>query len=440
MNEWIEKQIGEIGYFKTSGVDKVIKADEKIVRLVNYMDVYRSVKIDNSFSLAETSATQHEIDFFDLKKGDILFTPTSETPDDIGHSAVIIEDLENAVYSYHLTRFREFTEKVLDDEFKAYLFNQYFVLHQFEKKAAGTTRFTLTRGSFESTFVRFPKDKNVQNIIAKILSTTDAVIEKTRAAIAKYKAIKQGMLQDLFTRGIDTTTNQLRPPYQDAPHLYKESMLGMIPNEWDDKAFGKEVDLIHGHQFRDYDFTEFGIPVVKIGQVKPENVDLSNCSFVRAGREEEFQNEIIQNGDVLMALTGATLGKACLVKRLNGIVLQNYRVGRLEPIVKENDIDKEFLYYLLIAGDLLTQIFNKVNTGAQGNVGKADFEKATFKKPPFEEQKLIAKRLKSVDNKLEIEQTYLQKIHLLKKGLMEDLLSGKKLVKVQEELIIQNEN
>lgn len=265
-----------------------------------------------------------------------------------------------------------------------------------------------------------------QRQIARILSTADAVIEKTQAAIAKYKAIKQGMLHDLFTRGIDLNTGKLRPRYQDAPELYKESKLGMIPVEWNEKIFGEEVDLIHGHQFRDYDFTEFGIPVVKIGQVKPENVDLSNCSYVAYGREDEFQNEIIRNGDVLMALTGATLGKACLVKGLNGIVLQNYRVGRFEPIIKENDIDKEFLYYLLIAGDLLTQIFNKVNTGAQGNIGKADFEKATFKKPPFDEQQKIAERLNAIDNKLQTEQTYLQKMQSLKKGLMEDLLSGKK--------------
>ena len=158
------------------------------------------------------------------------------------------------------------------------------------------------------------------------------------------------------------------------------------------------------------------------------------------GREDEFQNEIIRNGDVLMALTGATLGKACLVKGLNGVVLQNYRVGRFEPIIKENDIDKEFLYYLLIAGDLLTQIFNKVNTGAQGNIGKADFEKASFKKPPFDEQQKIAERLKAIDNKLQTEQTYLQKMQSLKKGLMEDLLSGRKCLNLdfQDEQINQD--
>jgi type I restriction enzyme, S subunit len=304
-----------------------------------------------------------------------------------------------------------------------------------KKVGGGTTFAEISKGDLEKVKLPHPTDKTEQQQIARILSTADAVIEKNQATIAKYKAIKQGMLQDLFTRGIDLNTNKLRPSYQDAPHLYKESKLGMIPIEWNEKVFGEEVDLIHGHQFRDYDFTEFGIPVVKIGQVKPENVDLSSCSFVAYGREDEFQNEIIRNGDVLMALTGATLGKACLVKGLNGIVLQNYRVGRFEPIIKEYDIDKEFLYYLLIAGELLTQIFNKVNTGAQGNIGKADFEKATFKKPPFDEQQKIAERLKSIDNKLQTEQTYLQKMQRLKKGLMEDLLSGKKQVKIKEEIL-----
>jgi type I restriction enzyme S subunit len=276
--------------------------------------------------------------------------------------------------------------------------------------------------------------KDTQRHIAQILSTANTVVEKTQATISKYKAIKQGMLNDLFTRGIDIKTGKVRPKFEDAPELYKESELGMIPKEWDVKIFGKEVDLIHGHQFRDYDFTEAGIPIAKIGQVKPENLDLSNCSFVKFGREEEFKNEIIRNGDVLMALTGATLGKACLVSGLSGLVLQNYRVGRFEPIIVENDIDKTFLYYLLIAGELLRQIFNKVNSGAQGNVGKADFEKATFKKPTFSEQKIIAERIHSIDKKLQKEQNYLHKLQQIKLGLMTDLLSGNKLVTVPKEI------
>ena len=267
-----------------------------------------------------------------------------------------------------------------------------------------------------------------QRHISHILSTTDAAIEKTQAAITKYKSIKQGMLHDLFTRGIDVSTGKLRPKYEDAPELYKESKLGLIPLEWNVEIFGERIELVHGHQFRNFDFTEYGIPVVKIGQVNPENIDISNCSYVSADRIEEFINVTVRNGDVLMALTGATLGKACLVGGLSKPVFQNYRVGRFEPKNSDNDIDKVFLYYTLTAGELLNQIFNKVNSGAQGNLGKADFEKAFFKKPEFLEQKLIVARLNSLNSKLLTERSYLHKLQMLKQGLMGDLLNGKKII------------
>ena len=303
--------------------------------------------------------------------------------------------------------------------------------------AQGSGQPNLSKDLIDNFKIWVPKEVPTQRKIARILFNVDSVIEKTQAAIAKYKAIKQGMLHDLFTRGIETKTGKLRPKYEDAPELYKESKLGWIPKEWEVKIFGEQIELIHGHQFRNYDFTESGVPVVKIGQVKPENLDLSHCSFVGFDRVEEFNNEIIRNGDVLMALTGATLGKACLVQGLNGVVFQNYRVGRFEPKTRENDIVKTFLYYLLIAGELLNQIFSKVNSGAQGNIGKADFEKATFKKPKFSEQLLIAQRLQSIDKKIGTEQNYLHKLQQIKAGLMADLLSGRKEVIVDEELETQ---
>ena len=194
-------------------------------------------------------------------------------------------------------------------------------------------------------------------------------------------------------------------------------------SDWREDILSDKVDLIHGHQFRNYDFTEFGIPVVKIGQVKPEGLDLTDCSFVAYGREEEFQNEIIKNGDVLMALTGATLGKACLVKNLNGIVFQNYRVGRFEPKNKDADLDKTFLYYLMIEGKLLTQVFNKVNTGAQGNIGKSDFEKIKIKYPNVNVQKKIGSILITVDNVIEKTQSAITKYKALKQGMLHDLFT-----------------
>ena len=438
MSKRKEKTLGELGFTYAGLSGKTQKDFGRGKPFIPFMNIMSNGKIDPKFmGLVDVAPNERQNA---VQKGDLFFTTSSETPEEVGMTSVLLEEIGECYLNSYCFGFRLFNFDDLLPEFAPYLFRGNEVRKQIINLGQGYTRFNLPKTELMKKLKLSLPSENEQKKISEILTKADSIIEKTQAAIAKYKAIKQGMLHDLFTRGIDLNTNKLRPRYQDSPEMYKESKLGKITRERDEMIFGEEVDLIHGHQFRDYDFTEFGIPVVKIGQVKPDNVDLSSCSFVAYGREDEFQNEIIRNGDVLMALTGATLGKACLVKGLNGIVLQNYRVGRFEPIIKENDIDKEFLYYLLIAGDLLTQIFNKVNTGAQGNIGKADFEKATFKKPPFDEQQKIAERLKAIDNKLQTEQTYLQKIQSLKKGLMEDLLSGRKQVKVAEEVLTLSEN
>lgn len=384
---------GDVGWIRISDVTKSYKYLNKTEQYVSTLGESLSVRVDKGDLVMSICGT--------IGRPVIINIPSC-----IHDGFVQLYDIRNAdtEYLYYILQFHE---------------------KDFEAKGQPGTQVNLNTTIVENFIVYFPSLPE-QCQIATILSTADAVIEKTQAAIAKYKAIKQGMLQDLFTRGIDTVTGKLRPSYQDAPELYKESKLGWIPKEWNEEIFGEQIELVHGHQFRNYDFTEFGVAVVKIGQVKPDNVDLSNCSFVSADRMEEFRNETIRNGDVLMALTGATLGKACLVSGLSNPVLQNYRVGRFEPKVKEKDIDKSYLYYTLTAGELLNQIFNKVNSGAQGNIGKADFEKAFFKKPPFTEQKLIAERLNSLNKKLQTEQDFLHKQQQIKAGLMNDLLSGQK--------------
>lgn len=424
MSEWLETELNKIGNIFSGGTPdtSITKFWDGEILFITPFDLSRikSAFIENSERKISKDGLENSSANL-LPIGSIVIS--SRAP--IGYLAVTKKEFTTNQGCKSIVPNTNF-----DSLYIYYCLN--FYVERIKRLGAGSTFAEISKSDLELIKFPHPKDKIKQQKIAKILFTADTVIEKTQAAIDKYKAIRQGMLHDLFTRGIDISTRKLRPKYKDAPELYKESKLGMIPKDWVVNEFGEKVDLVHGHQFRNYDFSEFGIPIVKIGQVKPENVDLSKCSFVNFGREQEFKNEFICNGDVLMALTGATLGKACLVSGLNGVVLQNYRVGRFEPIEKENDIDKIFLYYLLIAGELLTQIFSKVNSGAQGNIGKSDFEKATFKKPPFKEQGIIAARLIAIDKKLQAEQSYLLKLQKLKTGLMGDLLTGRKNVIVKE--------
>ena len=195
----------------------------------------------------------------------------------------------------------------------------------------------------------------------------------------------------------------------------------------DDVAF-----LRHGYQFRDQDFVQDGgIDVVKIGQVgRDGKVNLDNTTKISASRLEEFKDIQLFNGDILMALTGATLGKTAIVKNIDKPLVQNYRVGYFEP--KNNLVlNKSFLFFQLIGESVQNEILGFINAGAQGNIGKADFEKISIIVPSsIAEQEQIAARIASIDDKLQTEQSALSKYQQLKTGLMQDLLSGKVEVKV----------
>ena len=195
--EWEEKVLGEVGTFQTSSVDKLSRDNEQQVFLVNYMNVYRHESISQSSrsKLQVVTANDNQVKKSDLKKGDILFTPSSETPIDIGHSVVIFEDLENTVYSYHLMRFRPKVE--LDIRYSHYFCNIIPVLKQLSSYATGSTRFTISVGNFSKVIVPLPSLKEQQKI-ADFLLALDTKIEQVNTQQQQTKTFKKGLLQKMF--------------------------------------------------------------------------------------------------------------------------------------------------------------------------------------------------------------------------------------------------
>lgn len=195
--EWEGKTLGEVGEFQTSSVDKLVRKGEDEVYLVNYMNVYRheSINNQNKLNLQIVTAKESQINVNNLKKGDILFTPSSETPDDIGHSVVIFEDLENCVYSYHLMRFRPKIK--IDILYSHYFCNNSKVLSQISRLATGSTRFTISVKSFSSINVNLPCLKE-QTKIANFLSALDEKISLVATQIEDMQEYKKGLLQQMF--------------------------------------------------------------------------------------------------------------------------------------------------------------------------------------------------------------------------------------------------
>lgn len=196
--KWTEKKLGDIGKIAGAGVDKKTKPGEVPVRLVNYLDVFRRNFIYSKELHHSVTAPSAQAQRCAVKKGDIFFTPSSETRTDIAISAVAMEDIADAAYSYHVVRLRLFED--WDYVFRTYISKTRCFLGQAETICEGSgKRYVISLTKFREMTVFYPPKKEEQTAIAKILFDMDAEIEQLEQKLDKYRMIKQGMMQELLT-------------------------------------------------------------------------------------------------------------------------------------------------------------------------------------------------------------------------------------------------
>jgi len=373
---WMVKTLTDLGEFKTGGVDKKIKQNERPVKLVNYMDVYRRKFIDDSINFMEVTASDNEISTAQIKIGDMLFTPSSETPYDIGHSAVVAKELPNTLFSYHLARLRfneEYNNKI-DLNFRAYFCNSREVLKQFEKMSVGATRYTISKGKFESIQVLIPESKSEQQKIAEILGTVDEDIAKTQEVIEATEKLKWGLMQQLFTREI----NQ---------------------KNW------KEINLTDC----------FNLPSKLSGIKQTEYKDIGEFPIFDQGQNyisgySDKKDLVVNNVPAILFGDHTRIIKYIKTPFVLGAD------GTKVFWAKEN-INSDFLYYLVLNQNIPNTGYNRHFKFLKDKIVSIPLE--------IKEQKEIAEILSAVDEKISINKKLKAKLTLLKKGLMQDLLSGK---------------
>lgn len=210
---------------------------------------------------------------------------------------------------------------------------------------------------------------------------------------------------------------------------YKDSgieWLGNIPKHWETFRFIDNVKLRHGYQFRDNDFTDDGIRVVKISQLDPKgNLNLTKSSFIASNRLNSFKSIRIYQDDILMALTGGTIGKIIRVGKISVPLLQNYRVGNFFPDKKK--LNKTFLYFLLASQVTEEQINYLLNRNGQPNIGKESFKNMFFTLPPLKEQTQIANYLDAkttaIDKKVSLLQQKIKHYKAYRKTLINETVT-----------------
>ena len=176
--EW--KMLGELFEFK-NGLNKGKDFFGKGTPIINYLDVYKRNKIylDDLLGLVET--TEDEQKRYSIKRGDVFFTRTSETKEEIGKTSVLLDDVEKGVFSGFVLRARPITELLLP-EYCAYCFETYEFRKNVIRYSTYTTR-ALTNGTTLSNLEIPVPSIEIQNKIVKILDRFQELLSDTKGLL-----------------------------------------------------------------------------------------------------------------------------------------------------------------------------------------------------------------------------------------------------------------
>jgi len=198
--EWTNKTFAELGYTYT-GLRGKKKGDFGAgMPYVPYMNVFSNEKVDvDAFEYVHIGNGERQNL---VAVGDVLFTTSSETPQEVGMSSVLTEKTGNVYLNSFCFGFRFHKPSDFVPDFLAYALRSQQIRHQMFIAAQGSTRHNLSKENFGKMTFSYPVSLAEQRRIAKILTTADDRLKAEQKRLAKLEDIKRGLMDDLLTNKV----------------------------------------------------------------------------------------------------------------------------------------------------------------------------------------------------------------------------------------------
>lgn len=330
---------------------------------------------------------------FAARRNWILLVGSNGNPDRVGNCVIIDHDSEYLFASF-LVGAEVRDESDYDPYFVYYFINSPKLQKAITDSVQGSTGLrNINLSRLGQKEVQIPP-KCEQRRIAEILTTVDRRIEKTEALIAKHQAIKQGMMADLLTRGIDETGSLRRS--SSTPFWKSWGMSRCRLQELAAIRYGESPSAVYTD--------ESSIPVYgSSGRVGWSKKALYNEPLVVVARKGTLTTPSFSVGPCWVSDTAFA-------------------------VVPYNNVDPSWLYYSLANCDL--EALNEA-TGVP-SISHGYLSRLSLYTPPYQEQRRIAEILTTVDRQIEAEQHHRDKLTAIKCGLVQDLLTGKVQVHASE--------
>jgi len=407
--EWEVKSLSMIGSFsKGKGISKneILKDGIPCMRYAEIYTEYDIVLKNIKSFINEKSALNSKR----LNQGDILFAGSGETLDDIGKSVAFIDNFEayvggDTVILSPTTNYNSL--------FMSFQLNSVSVRTQLRKLGQGSSVVHIYSSGLEKVIVPLPPLKEQQKI-ADILSTADKKIEAIATQIEKAETLKKGLQKKLFVEGIEHTK-------------FKDTGLSIvypmrkIPDAWELKKLSDITTKITDGAHFTPTYIERGIPFLRVTDLKSKDLLSSDIKYI----PENEHTELIKRckpeyGDILYSKNG-TIG-------LTRIITWDWEFSIFVSLclIKPDRslIIPEYLKYYLTSDIVNTQIKIRSKQGTVTNLHLEEIRDFFITIPPLKEQQKIADILSKADEKIEILKAKKEKHEILKKGLLQKLLSG----------------
>jgi type I restriction enzyme S subunit len=344
--------------------------------------------------------TKAEREAYEVRKGDVFFTRTSETVEEIGVAAAMLDPMKDTVYSGFVLRARPKDES-LDDLFKAYCFSPRYFRQQVIARATYTTR-ALTNGRSLSAALLARPPMPEQKAIADALSDVDAAIGALSRLIAKKRDLRQGAMQRLLT-------GQTRLPGFTAP--------------WRVKRLGELVDTDPENLGADT------APTFQFNYIALESVDHGR---LLGWSEQKFETapsrarRRLRQGDVLIATVRPNLQAHLHFTRADGhstwVCSTGFCVLRCRP----GESDPAFVFLQFFGPSIPRQIDALITGSSYPAINSADVRNLAIAVPStLAEQVAVSGVLSDMDAEIAALDVRLDKTRALKQAMMQALLTGR---------------
>jgi type I restriction enzyme S subunit len=393
---WPTIKIGDVFDFK-NGLSKGKEYFGQGTPFISYVEVYKLNGLTAADIKGRVRLAEDEIRKLAVKKNDVFFTRTSETPEEVGYSAVLLEDVPNCVFNGFVLRARP-RNNWLDPEYCKYCFLTKRVREEISKRCKYTTRAGITGRALSEIEIPLPPIEE-QRAIANTLTSMENYIDKLFQMIEKKKAIRDGALEDLVSG---------------------KTRLNGFNEEWETTTVGNCVSILQG-----------GTP----STTNPRYWD-GNIVWVTPGEITKLSGMYISSSERMITEAGLENSSATMLPEGTILLCTRATIGDLAIATKPMTTNQGFKnlickigYHNVFMAYLLKTMKNTMLSLAIGTtfleISKKNLAAIQIRVPVFEEQKAIADALTAMDEEIQALKTEREKMIQIREGAMDDLLTGR---------------